>query len=231
MEERPSLRFLTFPNERAVAEAAGRFILRTADDALQARKRFRCVLAGGRTPISTYTWLARQRTHWQGWELYLGDERCLSPQDPQRNSWMIESVWLRAAEGAAFFPIPAELGPAEAAARYREQIAEALPFDLVLLGMGEDGHTASLFPGQPLEDDLVVPIYRAPKPPPERVSLSYPALRQSHRLLVLITGTHKRKALNAWRRGANLPIAQAVRNRPAWVFLDEAAAGSRARFN
>ncbi len=227
MEESPSVHFSVFQDGDAVAAAAGRFILNAADITLKAEGRFRCVLAGGRTPLSTYRWLARHRTHWQDWQLYLGDERCLPPQDPQRNSQMIGAAWLHEAAGATFFPIPAELGPAEAVARYETQIAQALPFDLVILGMGEDGHTASLFPGHPWEEDrLVVPVYQAPKPPSERVSLSLKALRQSHQLLVLITGAGKRNALQAWQQGVDVPIARVVRDRPTWVFLDEAAAGS-----
>jgi 6-phosphogluconolactonase len=124
-------------------------------------------------------------------------------------------------------PIPAELGPDAAAAAYTRAIAPAMPFDLVLLGMGEDGHTASLFPGRDVSGDaLVIPVREAPKPPPERVSLTPRALGDCREMLILVTGAGKREALAAWRRGSDLPVTRAADAGRARVLVDRDAAGA-----
>jgi len=77
-----------------------------------------------------------------------------------------------------------------------------------LLGMGEDGHTASLFPDHPWPDQPVIPVENAPKPPPQRVSLSPSSLRACRQMLVLVSGEGKEAAVRAWRAGETLPVAQ-----------------------
>ena len=206
-----SLRWHLLEDAEAVAREASRRILNAAALAIAERGCFRIVLAGGRTPEQAYRLLAAADSDWARWEIYYGDERCLPENSPERNSLMVSRVWLDHVPIPAdqVHPIPAQLGPVEAARRYAAQVAAALPFDLVLLGLGEDGHTASLFPDQPHPgNDLVQAVFAAPKPPPERVSLSVHALSNTHELLVLVTGAGKRAAVAAWRRGARLPIGQ-----------------------
>ncbi len=195
------------PDADAVRETAVAEILQSADQAITARGRFRIVLAGGTTPRAIYRELAARASGLSRWALYYGDERCLPTDHPERNSRMVEDSGL-AARAGAHHPIPAELGAEPAAASYAGMIAPRLPFDLVLLGIGEDGHTASLFPGLPWpdEDALVVPVHGAPKPPPERVSLAPRALRACARMLVIATGDSKAAALARWRAGETLPI-------------------------
>ena len=121
----------------------------------------------------------------------------------------------------------AELGPEAAAASYAPLVEAALPFDLVLLGMGEDGHTASLFPGHAVpEGALVIPVHDAPKPPADRVSLTPMALTAAREVLILVTGVGKRQALAAWRDGADLPVARVAAAGQTIVLLDRAAAGA-----
>jgi 6-phosphogluconolactonase len=201
---------------QAVAEQARALISAVAAQAIAERGVFRIVLAGGTTPQQAYALLAMTAQDWARWQVFWGDERCVPVADPQRNSqWR----W----SGAQHFPIPAELGAQIAATQYAQTVAQYLPFDLVLLGMGEDGHTASLFPGADFAQGLSVAIYHAPKPPAERVSLTIEALQACRQQLVLVTGAGKAQAVAAWRAGAMLPIAAAV-GADAWVLLDQAAA-------
>ncbi len=210
----------------AVALAAARLIIQAAAESIEQRGRFRLVLAGGRTPEAAYRLLAHQAIDWTRWECYFGDERCLPVDHAERNSQMVERALLSQIPLAPgeVHPIAAERGAEEAAAAYARIIAAAVPFDLVLLGVGEDGHTASLFPGRPLDPEAwVIPVHDAPKPPPERVSLGLRGLQSSRHLLVLATGAGKREALRGWRAGAALPIAQVCRDQRVTLLLDEAA--------
>jgi 6-phosphogluconolactonase len=119
------------------------------------------------------------------------------------------------------------LGAEAAATVYAGLVRPVLPFDLVLLGMGEDGHTASLFPGHRVADNrLVIPVHDAPKPPSDRVSLTFAALSACRLMLILITGSGKREALRAWRAGDPLPVARAAELAGARVLVEASAAGS-----
>lgn len=220
------IRWHRFPDSEAVAAEAVRRILDAARTAIAERGEFRVVLAGGGTPQKAYESLARQETSWSCWHVYLGDERCLPPDDDGRNSVMIARAWLARGQvpGQQIHWIAAERGAQAAAVEYESVIRAVLPFDLVLLGMGEDGHTASLFPGQAHDPErLVVPVFQAPKPPPERVSLNYPALNQCRSMLLMATGAAKRAALESWRRGAALPVSHLRCAAGIDVLMDEAA--------
>ncbi|MCK7576154.1 MAG: 6-phosphogluconolactonase [Chromatiales bacterium] len=222
------LDFQCFVSAEQVAETTSRRLLAAAEHAIAARGRFQIVLAGGRTPLAVYRRLVDQPADWARWHLFFGDERCLPADDPERNSLAAHEVWLDRVPipPGNIHPIPAELGAETAAARYAELIRDRLPFDLVLLGLGEDGHTASLFPGHPIPDEaLVIPVRDAPKPPPERVSLTPPALGSSRAILILVTGRGKREALARWRAGADLPISRIVTRGRLEVLLDAEAAG------
>jgi 6-phosphogluconolactonase len=212
----------------AVAGAMASEILAAAAEAIGGRGRFALVLAGGRTPLAAYNLLVGEDADWDRWHIFLGDERCLAASEPGRNSASAAEAFVDRVPIPAenIHWIPAELGAESAAEAYEAVIAPVLPFDLVLLGMGEDGHTASLFPGHPLsEGPLVVAVEGAPKPPPERVSLTPRALAACRRMLIVITGADKRGAVDAWRRGADLPVIRVASQGRARVLLDEAAAG------
>lgn len=196
-----------------------------AEAAIAARGAFHLVLAGGGTPLVLYRALARRQAGDANWQLWYGDERCLPADHPERNSVMAEAAWLAASRipPENRRPIPAERGAVEAAAGYAGRLAGVPDFDVALLGMGEDGHTASLFPGHDWgaavgSPDVLV-VRDAPKPPAERVSLSAGRLSRSARVWFVITGAGKREALLRWQGGAALPVS-AIHGRQetvAWI--------------
>jgi len=213
----------------AVARRACQRIQQAARHAIVSRGRFNIVLAGGRTPELCYEFLSESTSDWNRWHAYFGDERCLPAGDPLRNSVMAAAALFDrvAIPGTQIYPIPAELGAELAAHSYRKTVSNVTPFDMVLLGLGEDGHTASLFPGQHHSGQLeVVPVHGAQKPPPERVSLNVRTLSNSRQVLFLIAGENKQDAVARWRRGEPLP-ATSIRSRGALeVLIDPAAWGS-----
>ncbi len=204
----------------AVADAACRLIGMAARNAIADHGKFRLVLAGGSTPMATYERLAASGQDWKRWSLYYGDERCLPPEHPERNSQMVRTTGLTL-RAAKHYPIATELGAKEAASDYRTRVKRATPFDMVILGMGEDGHTASLFPGQDWPDKPVFAVKDSPKPPAERVTLGVSALQNCHSMLVLVTGKSKIEAVRQWRAGADLPVARVSSVGHAMVLVEK----------
>jgi 6-phosphogluconolactonase len=206
------VRWHVYAGADELVERAKAVILRIADEAISERGEFLLVLAGGTTPQRIYRSLADSPADWSRWSVYFGDERCLPPDHPERNSRMAADAWLSDAvtQGLRVFPMPAEEGPERAAAEYQTALQRVGTFDLVLLGLGEDGHTASLFPGHDWgeQDDApsVLPVRGAPKPPPERVSLSAARLSAARSVMVLVTGSGKVDAVAGWRSGVRLPV-------------------------
>lgn len=205
------------------------FVHAAEAEALAERGEFHLVLAGGGTPGRVYAALGDEAHDWPHWHIWYGDERCLPPDHRERNSLMAESVWLKrvAIPAANCHPIPAELGPRAGAEAYARTLAGVGTFDLVLLGLGEDGHTASLFPGQAWGEEFDAPaalaVFDAPKPPPERVSLSARRLSQARRVLFLAAGAGKREAVKAWRQGDRIPAAVIRPAAGVDVLLDRSA--------
>lgn len=219
-------RWHTLETAEQVAEAVCSRVLNAADSAISERGKFKLVLAGGSTPEKVYRLLAKSNADWANWHIYYGDERCLPADHQDRNSLMASQVLLDkvAIPEHQIFTMPAQLGPELAAERYKLAVAKAGMFDMVLLGMGEDGHTASLFPGhQHPQDELVHAVYNSPKPPPERVSISAKALSNTRELIFLITGANKQEAVKLWRSGSDLPVASIVPENPIDVYTDSDA--------
>lgn len=140
------------------------------------------------------------------------DPEQLSAAVAQRNDRMAFDTLLKHVPipSTSIHAIPAELGAHEAATRYAAVLAGIERLDLVLLGMGEDGHTASLFPDSPATDSAapVVPVFDAPKPPAERVSLGINTLNAARHKIFLVTGARKREALEQIASGKLLPAAR-----------------------
>lgn len=221
-----NLRWHPCPDQGALQEAARDFILAAAGSAIAGRDEFHLVLAGGNTPRAIYASLCSAPTDWSKWHVYFGDERCLPADDAGRNSRMAGAAWLDRVPipAAQVHAIPGELGAAAAAEACARALAAVGDFDLVLLGLGEDGHTASLFPGKAWGEREGSPdalaIHDAPKPPPERVSLSAARLSRTRAMLFIVSGEEKRAAVDAWRAGARLPVSVLRAAAPIEVLVD-----------
>ena len=237
-----------------LAARAADLVVRTAEAAVRARGRAMLALAGGSTPKATYGLLVqparRERIDWARTYLFFGDERFVPPGDPSSNLVMVEQALLAPAAVPAghAFAVPTRLATAAAAAAaYAALLAAAFGigeadgpprFDLVLLGLGEDGHTASLFPGAAalsVTDRWVVASPPGTLPPPvERVTLTFPVLNAARAVLFLVSGASKAAALRDVLEGRPTREQRpAAGVRPAdgtltWL-VDEAAAGRLTR--
>jgi 6-phosphogluconolactonase len=216
--DRNRTRWITVADSRSLSLEACRRIVAAADRAIRRAGRFLIVVAGGNTPLPTYRMLCAEQADWARWQVYFGDERCLPKDDPGRNSRSVADAWLRHVPIPAenVHAIAAELGATEAALAYADLLRDVGDFDLVLLGLGEDGHTASLFPGHDLgtsaDSAAALAIYDAPKPPQQRVSLSAARLSRASEVLFLVEGTAKKDAVTKWRAGDGIP-ARAIQSR------------------
>lgn len=181
------------------------------------------VLAGGTTPRRCYEILAGLDVEWGRVSVLFGDERCVPPDHPDSNYRMAREALLAHVAPATVFRMPAELGPEEGAREYAHVVESVAPLDFVLLGVGEDGHVASLFPGHPLlqATGLTAGIRDSPKPPPQRVTLTLGAIRGAREVLILATGAGKADAVARARR-AEVPSGMIEGAR--WL-IDRAAAG------
>ena len=181
------------------------------------------VLAGGTTPLRCYELLADMDMRWGRVTVLFGDERCVPPDHPDSNYRMVRETLLRRVAPATVHRMAGELGPAPAARDYERIVGFLVPLDLVLLGVGEDGHTASLFPGHPAlkAEGWTAGIRNAPKPPPLRVTLTLAALRGARRVIILATGAGKADAVARAKRH-EVPSGMIAGAR--WL-IDRAAAG------
>ena len=206
-----SVRWIGVADLLALRRAAVKRIVDAATRAIEQRGQFLIVLAGGDTPREIYRMLCGADADWSRWHVYFGDERCLPADNPERNSWMAADAWLHhvAIPRNQVFAMRAEHGAEAAARTYSNTLREVGDFDLVLLGLGEDGHTASLFPGHDWGSAAGAPdalaVFDAPKPPPQRVSLSVARLSRTIAVLFLVSGETKREAVTRWRLGADIP--------------------------
>jgi 6-phosphogluconolactonase len=185
---------------------------KSASEAIAERGVFSIVLAGGDTPQALYRELDRIATDWRSWLVYFGDERCLPVGAEERNDTMAFRSWLDHVPipRQQIFSIPAELGADMGAKLYANILAHIPAFDLVLLGLGDDGHTASLFAGveTPLKSDTpALGVHAAPKLPRERISMSAARLSDAHDVWFLVCGESKRKALQQLREGVSISAA------------------------
>ena len=217
--------FKVYKNPEAVARAAADYLFQQIKTCVAEKGLCHVVLPGGSTPARCLELLAEKPLPWKNIHWYPGDERCYPVGHSERNDTMIAAKLFSQDDKVSenFFPIPAELGPEQGAESYATLIDTTAGMDIVVLGMGEDGHTASLFPGNVALDDIrsVVPVYGAPKAPLERISISLTTLKNAGECIVIATGENKREALAKLKQGAVLPVARVEAD--VW-FVDEAAA-------
>jgi 6-phosphogluconolactonase len=220
----------------------------TAADRLLARidannGRIAICLTGGSSPKQLYALLAtdryRARIPWDRVHWFIGDERFVPPTDPRNNMAMARGLFLdRLAPAANIHPIPTDTAsPDDSAARYAEtlksfygadRLDDARPlFDLVLMGVGPDGHTASIFPGYPALDEAERWVVGVPKANVEpfvpRVTLTLPALASCREMLFEVAGADKRAILTRVLGGENLPANRARSNGETVFLVDKAA--------
>jgi 6-phosphogluconolactonase len=190
------------PDAEAVAAAAAEHLAEAARRASAERGKFRVALSGGSTPRLLYQRLALPELgaaiDWRRWEIFFGDERSVPPDHPQSNYRMVNEAWFSRVPlpASSVHRIQGELDGAEAAVRYEAELGDQ-PLDLVLLGMGDDGHTASLFPGTAAlsERERRVVATKSPVPPFDRVSMTLRALNEARAIVFLVTGAAKTKRL------------------------------------
>jgi 6-phosphogluconolactonase len=181
------------------------------------------MLAGGGTPLPVYRALAQLDLPWDRLVVYFGDERCVPPDHADSNYRAIREALFPTGlpEGLQLYRMHGEDEPSAAAAAYAAILPERI--DVLLLGTGEDGHTASLFPGSPAlteTERLVLPVIGS-KPPPQRLTITPPVIQGADKILVLVSGAGKAAAMRqVWQQG-DLPVALAREG--DWL-LDEAAA-------
>jgi len=211
-----------------------RFIVEQARIAIQARNAFRLALAGGETPRAIHRELVQfaDQVPWEKFVITFGDERCVPPNDAQSNYAMALSSLL---EHVSILPenvlrMRGEIEPEVAAQEYETELAARAAgtresryvHDLILLGMGPDGHTASLFPGSPALDETqrnVVPAI-GPKPPPQRLTFTFPLINSARHVCFLVNDAAKRPIVDEILAGrSSLPAArvQPIAGEVTWL--------------
>jgi 6-phosphogluconolactonase len=217
-----------------LVEAAAAHVHRAAADAIAARGQFRIALAGGSTPRALYPRLI-EGVDWTRTIVFFGDERAVGPDDPQSNYRMARETLLEpaAVPSGNVNRWRAEDPDLDAAARDYERAltAGATPpwLDLVLLGLGPDGHTASLFPGTSAlaEEGVLAVAVDVPQLGTRRLTLTYPALCGARDVCFLVTGRDKASAVAAVVDGGRLPAARILRRGgPVTMFCDREAASA-----
>ena len=195
----------------AAAQTCAERVATTIEQARAERGAAHVALAGGTTPARTYELLPRLVEDWRDVHLWLGDERCVALDDPDSNAVLVRDTLFGAlaadGPGPVFHRVEraGDGDPPAAAAAYERELRAAIPgdplpqLDLALLGLGEDGHTASLFPDDPVleERERLVVAVRGRKPPPDRVTLTLPVLRAARAIVVLTAGAGKAEAVAA----------------------------------
>lgn len=243
--------WVVFSDAESLAQQCVADILLRAKLAIQQKGSFHFMTAGGTTPNRCYQLLSEKQADWSHWHIYMGDERVLPFNHAERNSQALLLHWLNKQQIPTknIHFMNTEAGANESAKKYANLIASMDVVDVCLLGMGEDGHTASLFPehekinpvqavfaehrANPLKhpkkhqhSEQLAPIvieHNSPKPPSQRVSVSYATLAKCALVIKLITGKNKQNAIQQWLNATNpLPI-QKAQGKQTQVYISQDA--------
>jgi 6-phosphogluconolactonase len=227
------------PDLEAASRLAAARLAELVAEALDLRDHAHLALAGGKTPRRTYEQLAERIGDWSRVGVWFGDERAVPPDDPESNFRMVTEA-LTGAHGLGeegIHRVEGERGADEAARRYGEALEGALPgddegiplLDVAFQGLGPDGHTASLFPQHPAldADGICVAVHEAPKPPPDRVTLTLPVLRAARRIVFLVDGEEKAPAVQAMLARPDPAIPASLLVGPQTTLIADEAAASR----
>ncbi|MES2572318.1 MAG: 6-phosphogluconolactonase [Verrucomicrobiota bacterium] len=214
------------------AGEAARFILAEAREAIASRGMFRLALAGGQTPGIIYGELARIAGDlpWKKVQITFGDERCVPPDHAESNFKMAKESLFDAIDipPGNIFRVCGEIDPVEAAFEYENRLASVADrfnetryvHDLVLLGLGPDGHTASLFPGSPALEEQernVIPTI-GPKPPPQRITMTFPILNAARHVCFLVNDPAKQPVIDEILSGqSSYPAASIQAGKITWL--------------
>jgi 6-phosphogluconolactonase len=237
-------RLTACPDAETVAVRAAALIGRQLQHALEARGEAHVALSGGGAPVRTYELLAAELPSWEHVHVWFVDERCVGPDDPESNYRLAREALLgqAALAPAHVHRMEGERGPDEGALRYTRQLREQLhtddgppTLDVAVLGIGPDAHIASLFPGAEQLDagaeQLCLGVRDSPKPPPERITLSLPVLRDARSCVMIATGASKADAIAAMLGPPtpHVPASLLARERLVTIVDDAAAPPARQR--
>jgi 6-phosphogluconolactonase len=234
-------------DSQAEAEAAAEFVLEVGNEAVRANGRFLIALSGGTTPESLYKAITSpafaDRFDWSRTTFFFSDERCVPPSDPRSNYALAHKTLftpLNIGPSQVYRMAGESNDPQAAASRYEQELrlaTKTLPsaqpsLDLILLGLGEDGHTASLFPGASIlrERQRLIAATQSPKDPPNRLTMTLAAINRASMVLFLVAGAGKAGVVRAildpkTEEERRLPasLVRPEEGRLIW-FLDRAAA-------
>lgn len=242
----PNYHLHIFSNKEQLGDATANYVAELSAQAINQRGRFTVAISGGSLPKLLGPALVNSPLNtpiaWPAWHVFFADERCVPLTDSESNYRLAAETLFNHVDipPTQIYPINEALSPAQAAADYQANLhrvfSNATPFprfDLILLGMGEDGHTASLFPGHPLLNETecwVAEILNSPKPPPERLTLTLPVINNARHVAFVATGAGKADILpqileDKPLSDTSLPAqrVQPVNGKLHW-FVDEAAA-------
>ncbi len=220
------LRWHIFKDAGQLARDAAERVFRQARHAIGEHGEFNIVLGGSQTPQHMYHYLARGESDWSRWQVFFADEKLSNKDDNLVNYALAQKAFLMnvAIPRTQIHKIMVDAGFDVAIDAYGKQLRRIRAFDQVVLNLGADGHIAGLFPGHdyPEADDMIA-VNDGPPPFPERVSMNYPRLNESRKIMILAEGADRRPAVEAWLAGEDLPVARIKGTQGVDVLIDSNA--------
>eukprot|EP00300_Choanocystis_sp_HF-7_P030345 c39161_g1_i1.p1 GENE.c39161_g1_i1~~c39161_g1_i1.p1 ORF type:complete len:271 (+),score=57.33 c39161_g1_i1:24-836(+) len=231
----PTVRLSVHKDNDAISAELALTLTHLANDSIAKRGRFVTAWSGGSLPAIACAKLAQTSQDWDKWFIFYADERFVEHSHPDSNHGLLTAQLLSKVPipTSNIFAINSTAASVEqAATEYQAKVQELLGrqpvFDLMLLGMGPDGHTCSLFPGHPLlaeRSRIIAPIFDSPKPPPQRITFTFPTINRSRQVFFVTAGAGKAEMLHSIirERPDELLPCQRVQGNVTW-FVDEGAA-------